>query len=73
MTRHAASCWYNAVESSCLVSRSCFRRLNVSRAKASHSDWKTERREGSDVKFAGRGRAISGTERGALALSGQGE
>ena len=56
MTLTAASCWYSAVLNSCRVCANCCLSVYVSRARASHSFWNTERRDGIEVRVGGRGR-----------------
>ena len=58
MTLIAASCWYSAVANSCRVWFSCCLIVKDSSAKASHSFWNVERRDGMDVRVGGRGATI---------------
>lgn len=57
MTLQAASCWYRAWDSSCLVVSSCCLRLNCSSMRPSHSDWNWESKEGRLLELTGRGAA----------------
>mmetsp|Transcript_3483 Transcript_3483/g.12026 ORF Transcript_3483/g.12026 Transcript_3483/m.12026 type:complete len:209 (-) Transcript_3483:77-703(-) len=61
MMRQAASCWYRACDSSCLVRSRCCFRVNVSRTSSSYSFWNMVRRPGMEAAVTGRGRAVGCT------------